>query len=172
MAMEIKNNYSSYTARNVESKPPVNSATADYAKDLSKLVPSVDFKVGYGGSSARSGVTLTINPKLLEKMQNDPAQAKETKELLRGVESAMTLINGINKATGWTTVYRHGYIDENGKYHSGARTVKNDAMLKLSDKLRAERRKLADELLERAKEAAAENRNKFNEAGKILDLKA
>ena len=29
--------------------------------------PSVDFKIGNGCSSAKSGKTLTINPKLLEK---------------------------------------------------------------------------------------------------------
>lgn len=35
---------------------------------------------------------------LLETMQNDPEQEKETKELIRGVESAMNVIDSINKA--------------------------------------------------------------------------
>ncbi len=50
-----------------------------------------EYKIGNGCSSAKSGKTLTVNPKLLEKMQNGPGQAKETKELIRGVESAMNL---------------------------------------------------------------------------------
>lgn len=93
-------------------------STVDYAKELAKLAPSVEFEVGSALSSAKSGRTLTINPKLLEKMQNNPAQEKETKELIKGVESAMNLIDSINKANGWTVVYKHSYIDENGQYHS------------------------------------------------------
>ena len=137
-------------------------STAEYADELAKLVPSVDFMVGNGCSSAKSGKTLTINPKLLEKMQNDPEQAKETKELIRGVESAMNLIDSINKASGWTVVYKHSYIDENGKYHSVGH-YRNDFMLNMSDKLREERKKNSEKLLERAKEKAAEKKEKLEE---------
>lgn len=35
---------------------------------------------------------------VLETMQNDPEQEKETKELIRGVESAMNVIDSINRA--------------------------------------------------------------------------
>ena len=118
--------------------------------------------VGNCCSSAKSGKTLTINPKLLENMQNDPEQAKETKELIRGVESAMNLIDSINKASGWTVVYKHSYIDENGKYHSVGH-YRNDFMLNMSDKLREERKKNSEKLLERAKEKAAENKEKLEE---------
>ena len=41
---------------------------------------------------------------------------KEMKELIRGVESATKLLDSMHRASGWTVVYRHGYIDENGKY--------------------------------------------------------
>ncbi len=58
-------------------------STEAYAKELAKLAPSVEFKVGNSYSTAKSGKTLTINPQLLEKMQNNPEQAKETKELIR-----------------------------------------------------------------------------------------
>lgn len=69
---------------------PVNTkSTTEYANELAKLVPRLEFKVGKSFSSAKSGKTLTINPQLLEKMQNDPEQEKETKELIRDVESAM-----------------------------------------------------------------------------------
>ena len=182
MGMEITNNYSSYVAQNIARNNAASSTkkkeaenasettgnskvkdTSDYANELAKLVPSVDFKVGNGCSTAESGKTLTINPKLLEKMQNDPEQEKETKELIRGVESAMNLIDSINKASGWTVVYKHSYIDENGKYHSVG-YYRNDGMLKLSDKLREERKKNSEKLLEKTKEKAAEKKEELEEA--------
>ena len=176
MAMEITNNYSSYTAQGMAgstkkkeigktqetAEGSKSRSTAEYADELAKLVPSVDFMVGNCCSSAKSGKTLTINPKLLENMQNDPEQAKETKELIRGVESAMNLIDSINKASGWTVVYKHSYIDENGKYHSVGH-YRNDFMLNMSDKLREERKKNSEKLLERAKEKAAEKKEKLEE---------
>lgn len=183
MAMEITNNYSSYATQSIAgntkkketgktqetAESSKSRSTTEYANELAKLVPSVDFKVGNGCSSAKSGKTLTINPKLLEKMQNDPEQAKETKELIRGVESAMNLIDSINKASGWTVVYKHSYIDENGKYHSVGH-YRNDFMLNMSDKLREERRKNAEKLLEKTKERAAEKTEKLEE--KLEEKKA
>ena len=183
MAMEIANNYSSYATQSIAgntkkketektqetAESSKSRSTTEYANELAKLVPSVDFKVGNGCSSAKSGKTLTVNPKLLEKMQNDPEQAKETKELIRGVESAMNLIDSINKASGWTVVYKHSYIDENGKYHSVGH-YRNDFMLNMSDKLREERRKNAEKLLEKTKERAAEKTEKLEE--KLEEKKA
>ena len=168
MAMEIMNNvYSSYAAQSIAESSTANRAkkketekTTDYANELAKLVPSVDFRVGNSIPSAKSGKTLTINPKLLEKMQNDPAQEKETKELIRGVEFATKLIDSIHKASGWTVVYRHSYIDENGKYCAMS-CVRNDFMLKMSDKLREERRKNSEKLLEKSKAKAAEKKEKL-----------
>ncbi len=172
-----KQNYSSYAAQSMAagsmkkketentSETAENSkakSTADYANELAKLVPSVDFKIGNSCSSAQSGKSLTVNPKLLEKMQNDPEQAKETKELIRGVESAMNLIDSINKASGWTVVYKHSYIDENGKYHSVG-YYRNDFMLNMSDKLREERKKNSEKLFEKTKEKAAERKEKLEE---------
>ncbi len=177
MAMEITGNYSSYAAQgmagnsvagNAKKKEAENTSeaaaktgntesTTDYASELAKLVPSVEFKVGNAFSEAKSGKSLTINPKLLEKMQNNPEQEKETKELIRGVESAMNLIESINKASGWTVVFKHSYIDENGKYHSVG-YYRNDYMLNMSDKLREERRENAEKLLEKHKEKAAEKK--------------
>lgn len=182
MAMEITSNYSSYAAQSMAGSNASSStkkkeaesasetsgsskskSTPDYANELAKLVPSVEFKVGNSFSTAKSGKTLTVNPKLLEKMQNDPEQAKETKELIRGVESATKLMDGIYKASGWTVVYRHSYIDENGKYCAIA-CVRNDFMLNMSDKLREERKKNSEELIEKTKEKAAEKEEKLEEA--------
>lgn len=182
MTMEIRNNYSSYAAQNAagssaaggtkkketeqaaektKSSKPEN--TADYARKLAKLAPSVEFKVGNTFSTAKRGNTLTISPLLLEKMRKDPEQEKETKELIKGVESMTKLIDSINKGSGWTTVFRHGYIDENGKYRQIA-LVRNEHGYKMSEKLREERRKNSEKLIEKTKEKAAEKKEERQEA--------
>ena len=137
-------------------------STSDYVNELAKLVPSVELKVGNSFSTAQNGKTLTINPQLLEKMQNDPEKEKEMKELIKGVESATKLMDSIHKASGWTVVYRHSYIDENGKYCAIA-CVRNDFMLNMSDELREERRKDSEKLIEKTKEKAAEKKEKLEE---------
>ena len=137
-------------------------STSDYVNELAKLVPSVELKVGNSFSTAKSGKTLTINSQLLEKMQNDPEKEKEMKELIKGVESATKLMDSIHKASGWTVVYRHSYIDENGKYCAIA-CVRNDFMLNMSDELREERRKDSEKLIEKTKEKAAEKKEKLEE---------
>lgn len=138
-------------------------STAGYAKELEKLMPSVEFRIGNACVSAQSGKSLTVNPKLLEKMQNDPKKEKDMKDLIKGVESATKLMDGIYKASGWSVVYRHSYIDENGKY-SAIACVRNDFMLNMSDKLREERRENSEKLLEKSKEKAAEKEKELEEA--------
>ena len=93
MSMEIMNSYNGYMAQNAtdnakkkdvqntseklaettakSTESSKSDGTADYAKKLQKLVPSVEFKVGNAVSSARSGKSLTVNPQLLKKMQNE-----------------------------------------------------------------------------------------------------
>jgi len=181
MAMEITNNYSSYAAQSVAESSTANSTkkketekttetlesnkgkkTTDYANGLAKLVPSVDFKVGNACSSAKNGKSLTVNPKLLEKMQNDPEKEKDMKDMIKGVESMSKLAESMAKASGWTIVYQHSYIDENGNYHCRMQG-RNDGMLKLSDKLREERKKNSEKLLEKTKEKAAEKEKELSE---------
>lgn len=176
MAMEITNSYGSYGVQSVtgstkkkETEKTQETAecsksksTTAYANELAKLVPSVDFKVGNGCSSAKSGKSLTVNPKLLEKMQNDPEKEKDMKDMIKGVESMSRLAESIAKATGWTIVYQHSYIDENGKYHCRMQT-RNDFMLNMSDKLREERRKNSEKLIEKTKEKTAEKKEKLEE---------
>ncbi len=139
-----------------------SKSTAEYANELAKLVPSVGFRVGNACVADKSGKSLTVNPKLLEKMQNDPEKEKDMKDMIKGVESMSKMAESIAKATGWTIVYQHSYIDENGKYHCRMQT-RNDGMLKLSDKLREERKKNSEKLLERAKEKAAEKKEELEE---------
>ena len=139
-----------------------SKSTAEYANEIAKLAPSVEFKVGNSFSTAQSGITLTVNPQLLEKMQNDPEKEKEMKELIKGVESAVNMLENTCKASGWTVVYKHSYIDENGKYRSIA-CLRNDFMLNMSDELREERRKNSEKLIEKTKEKAAEKKEKLEE---------
>lgn len=123
-------------------------STAEYARELARLVPSAQLRVGSTFPSAKSGKTLTVHPGLLEKMQNDPKQKRETEEMIRGVEAVSSMMDGIYKATGKTVVYRHGYIDENGKYGQSS-CVRNDYMLDLSKKLRKERQANSEKLIKR-----------------------
>ncbi|MCX4328708.1 MAG: hypothetical protein OSJ45_15730 [Lachnospiraceae bacterium] len=138
-------------------------STADYAKKLEKLVSSVKFRVGSACVSAKNGKSLTVSPQLLEKMQNDPEKEKDMRDMIKGVEVMSKLAESITKASGWTIVYQHSYIDENGKYHCRMQT-RNDGMLKLSDKLREERRKNSEKLIEKSKEKATDKREELQEA--------
>ncbi len=139
-----------------------SKSTAGYMKELAKLVPSVEFRVGNACVSDKSGKSLTVNPKLLEKMQNNPEKEMDMKGMIKGVESMSKLAESIAKATGWTIVYQHSYIDENGKYHCRMQT-RNDGLLNLSDKLREERRKNSKKLMEETKEKAAEMKEALEE---------
>ena len=58
--------------KNSEAGNDKAKSVAGYAKELEKFVPSVEFRVGNACASAQRGKSLTVNPKLLEKMQNDP----------------------------------------------------------------------------------------------------
>ena len=192
MAMEITNNYNAYenvyatqkqqtekkqaasgketsetaaAQKNSEAGNDKAKSVASYVKKLEKLVPSVEFRVGNACLSAQSGKSLTVNPKLLEKMQNDPKTKKDMEDMIKGVESMSKLAESLTKASGWTIVYQHSYIDENGKYHCRMQS-RNDGMLKLSDKLREERRRNSEKLIEKSKEKAAEKEKEL-EGNKI-----
>lgn len=158
--MEIRNDFNRYETQGVyTTRDRKKTDTSDYISELEKLVPSVELKVGNGFSSEKNGKTLTIHPQLLEKMQNDPEKEKEMKELIKGVESAVNRLDSVMNSSGWTVVFKHDYIDENGKYHQIA-LVRNDFMLNMSDRLREERRENSEKLLEKQKEKAAKEKEK------------
>lgn len=73
------------------------------------------------------------------------------------------MLENVNKASGWKVVYKHCYIDENGKFRSIA-YLRNDFMLNMSDKLREKRRENSEKLIEKKKEKAAEKKEKLEEA--------
>lgn len=172
MALGIENHYSNYTIQNLSGRSADNSiknkesekasaiaksnsekSKEQYVKELAKLVPSVEFRVGNTFSSAKNRKTLAISPALVEKMRNDPEQEKETKELLKGVEFMTKMVDGIYKGSGWKVVFRRSYIDENGKF-SSISCVRNEFGYKLSIKLRGERRKNSERLIRRIREKA------------------
>ena len=163
MALGIENDYGYFTMQGLsgysasgyiqnkerEKIPAIannsNTKTKEqYVKELAKLVPSVEFK---------NRKTLAISPALVEKMRNDPEQERETKELLKGVEFMTKMVDGIYKGSGWKVVFRRSYIDENGKF-SSISCVKNEFGYKLSIKLRAERRKNSERLIQRIRQKA------------------
>lgn len=104
----------------------------------------------------KRGITLTVSPKLLEKMQNDPETEKEMKELIKGVEAKNKLAENWNKMTGGTTVFCHDWIDENGKFHSFSQTRRED---KLNKKLRKEAQENAEKLIKKTKEKTASSKD-------------
>ena len=136
--------------------------SSDYFNNLAKLAPSVEFRIGSGHASDKSGQTLTLDPRLLEKMQKDPKFEKDMKDMIKGVESMTRLSESINKATGWKTVFRHSYIDANGKY-SHIAVVRNEFGYKMSDKLREERRKSTEKFMKKSKEKAAKKKKELQE---------
>jgi len=138
-------------------------STGDYINKLAKLAPSLEVRVGSTFSSARNGKTLTINPGLLAKMQNNPEQEAEMKELIKGIEAVTRFMDGIDKASGKKVVYRHGYIDENGKYYSYSYT-KNEYGRKMSDKLREERRENTEKLIRKIKKKALKRKENLEDA--------
>ena len=163
MAMGITNNFSKTETKEaavIWKNGVAASDNIDYLNELSKLAPSVKFRIGITHASAKSGKTLTINPKLMERMQNDPEFEKEMKELIKGVELMTKFSESLNKATGRTTVFRHGYIDENGKY-SHIAIVRNEAGYKMSAKLREERRRASENLAKRIKERTAKRKREL-----------
>ena len=194
MAMEITNNYNAYentyatqkqqeTAKQkVASKQEVSEmvaaqknsntessktkSTAQYMKGLEKLAPSAEFRIGKGCATDKSGITLTIHPDILEKMQNDPATEKKMKELICGAESMLQLCDRMNKATGRTTVFQHCYIDANGNFTQYVQTIKKD---ELNEKLRKEAEENSKKQIEKTRENA---RKKAEQLAKQLEEKA
>lgn len=173
MAMEITSSYNSYTAQGMAGSGATSGtkkketektqetagsskskSTTEYANELAKLVPSAEFKIGESYSTEKTGITLTVNPRLLEKMQNDPATEKEMKDLIKGVEAKNRIAESYNKMTGRTTVFSHDWIDANGKFHSFSQTIRKD---ELNEKLRKEAQENAEKRIEKSREKAREN---------------
>lgn len=72
--------------------------------------------------------------------------------MLKDIESAQNWLDTYIKSQGYTTKVSHWYIDENGKASHFGYHVRED---KLSPKLREERRKNTEKLIEKTKEQSA-----------------
>ena len=188
MAMEITNNYNAYeniyaaqkqqgtakqkaaskqkvsemaaAQKNSNTESSKAKSTAEYMKGLEKLAPSAEFRIGKGCATDKSGITLTIHPDILEKMQNDPATEKKMKELIGGAESMLQLCDRMNKATGRTTVFQHCYIDANGNFTQYVQTIKKD---ELNEKLRKEAEENAKKQIEKTRENARKKAEQLTE---------
>jgi len=138
------------------------SSNEEYLKNLQKQVPYMKLEVGNGLSMARDNKvnTLAVNPKLLEKMQNDPEKAKEYMQRLKDIENAQKFVDGYMKAKGSTTKFSHWYVDENGNYsHIAYYEHDNTFYKKLSEKSRENIKKH----IEKTKEKAAEKKEALEE---------
>lgn len=138
------------------------SSNEEYLKSLQKQVPYIKLQTGYGINTNNDGKVnvVDVNPKLLEKMQNDPQAAKEYTQRFKDVESATKWVDNFEKSMGYTAVCRHGYIDENGNFSSFAVVVRKD---ELNKQLRKEAQENAEERIEKSREKARENAEQLAE---------
>ena len=138
------------------------SGNEEYLDNLQKQFPNMKLQIGYGVNTKNDGKVdvLNINPKLLEKMQNDPKAAKEYTQRLKDVEAAHKYVDSFFAATGSTVVCRHAYLDENGNYSNFTVSVRKDA---LNEKLRKEAQENAEKRIEKSREKARENAEQLAE---------
>ncbi|NBH14664.1 hypothetical protein D3Z36_10900 [Lachnospiraceae bacterium] len=181
MAVEITKNDNHYAACGMAQDSEVNSTRlkevkkaptaaytrksermADYLNELAKLAPSLKVRAGITFSKVAGGKTLTISPGILNKMQNDPEKEKDMKEMIKGVEFITKFIDGLYKSSGKTLVYRHSFIDGDGRYYACS-YVKNERSNKMSAKLRQARWNNSQNLIARSKETAAKRKKKLQE---------
>lgn len=128
-----------------------------YLSRLQEKVSYVTLETGYGLNTKRDNKigTITINPKLLEKMQSDPEAEKKYTQLFKDIERAeKTVAAYYNALGGCVERSSHWYIDENGKYcHFGY--VRRDD--KLNKKLREETQKNVEKQIEKCRESNRRN---------------
>lgn len=137
----------------IKAKNANKSSNEEYLKSLQKQVPYIKLQAGNGINVRNDGKVnvVDVNPKLLEKMQNDPEAAKEYTQRLKDVEAAMKFGDNFSKSMGHTVVCSHGYIDENGKFSYFAVVVKKDL---INEKLRKEAQENAEKQIEKSRENA------------------
>lgn len=160
MAMEIDNTYRNYPDSYLNAEDKEKQSVQNYLQKLQKQVPSIKLKIGYGMhlNKREKGNVVVVNPMLLARMQNDPEAEKEYTQYLKSVEQTVKWVESLHRNSKDTTVFRQGYVDENGKYYSCSYVKKED---KLSPKLREERRKNTEKLIEKIREKTAKKRKKM-----------
>ena len=181
MAVTGVSNYSNYAAQSMAESNAANStkkketektstvtktdnveSTSDYLSRLQKQVPYMTLEVGSSLSMSRDNKvnTLAVNPKMLEKMQNDPEKAKEYTQRLKDIENAQKFVDGYMKAKGSTTKFSQWYVDENGNYsHIAYYEHDNTFYKKISEKSREN----IEKHIEKTREKAVEKRKELQE---------
>ena len=137
--------------------------TDEYVRKLQKQVKDLSLEVGTGLNTKKDNMVgaVTINPKLLEKMQNDPKAEREYTQMLQGIQRAESIVgsyyNSIGNVVECTS---HWYMDENGNLVSFGH-------VRIENKLDKELRKQADEnakkLIEKTREKAKEKAEELQE---------
>lgn len=137
--------------------------TDEYVRKLQKQVKDLSLEVGTGINTKKDNMVgaVTINPKLLEKMQNDPKAEREYTQMLQGIQRAESIVGSYYNSIG-NVVERtsHWYMDENGNLVSFGH-------VRIENKLDKELRKQADEnakkLIEKTREKAKEKAEELQE---------
>lgn len=129
----------------------------EYLKTLQKKVPYVKLETGFALNMKKDKrAAITVNPKLLEKMQNDPEAAKKYTQTLKDIERAEKTGDAYYNALGGVVERTsHWYVDENGNFSHFAYTRRDD---KLNKKIRKETQEKAEELIEKTREKAVKAR--------------
>lgn len=143
-----------------------------YLKKIQSQVSYVNLEVGNALNMKRDNKvgTVTMNPKLLEKMQNDPEAERKYTQLVKDIERAEKTVNAYyNSLGGCVERSSHWYIDENGKYYHFGYTRRDD---KLNKKLRLERQKNTEKWIEKSREKAREKTGELAEKREEKAVKA
>lgn len=140
----------------------------NYLAKLQEKVSYLELEQGCGLSMTRDNRTsLTIHPKLLEKMQNDPEAEKKYTQTIKDIERAeRTATAYYNALGGCVERTSHWYMDENGKYCHFAYTRRDDRLNKM---LRAQAKENMEKRIEKTRENA---RKKAKELAEKLEEKA
>lgn len=138
------------------------SNNEEYIKNLQKKLTYMKLQIGYGINTNNDGKlnVLAVNPKLLEKMQNDTKAAKEYTRRLKDIEAATKWVDSFEKSMGYTAVVRHGYVDGNGNFSNFAVVVRKD---ELNEKFRKEAQENAEKRIEKSRENVRKNAGQLAE---------
>ena len=142
-------------AQSVAAQSKGSDSYDEILSTLQSSVPYMKLQTGSAVNTKNDGRvnTLDMNPKLLDKMQSDPAFAQKIGQRIKDVERAHKLVDSYMKATGSTVVCSHAYLDEDGNYCCFAITERKDEQ---NEELRAQAKENADKLLEAVREKNAE----------------
>ena len=135
----------------------------EYLRSLQNQVPYTKLEIGSALSmqkDKRAGV-ITVNPKLLEKMQKDPEAAAQYTQKLKDIERAERTANAYyNSLGGVVERTSHWYVDEEGNHYHFAYTRRDD---RLNKKIQEETKKNTEKHIKKTRKKAREKAEKLKE---------